>query len=251
MAFKENTRMKPEWITRVWNDNPPTRAPNGNIIIFARTAFCNVLQRPKPDADGKEKAYGSVLLIPDFTLIGGTSEPFDIAKPSPLTLLQQAVIALYKEKMPAALSNADLRGKLHDPFKKQGTYVNTKSPDGDLYDGFVPGRICISANSSQSQPPVVDQNMAPIIDKSQIYSGCWVLAAIKEDWIKNPQNPGPTFYLQSLMKVADDNSLGGVGASNPSQDFAGVKIDQTVNPAAAFGSEMAPSEPSAADLLNG
>lgn len=240
MAHKENTRMKPDWITRVWNDNPPRRAENGNIIFLARTAFCNVLERPKPGADGKERAYGSVLLIPDLDLIGGQGA---------LKLFLDAQMALIGEKMPGALKNQDLADKLHKPLKKQGTYVNTKSDDGDLYEGFVPGRFCISANSSQSKPPVVDQNMAPLIDKADVYSGMWVLAAVKEGWIKTKENPGPTFYLQSLMKVADDNSLGGVGQSSPSSDFAGVKIDAAVNPAAAFGSETA-VEASAVDLLS-
>lgn len=240
MAYAEKTRMKPDWITRVWNDNPCQRTENGNIRFLARTAFCNVLERPKPGSDGKERAYGSVLLIPDLALIGG---------PEALAVLKAAETALLKEKMPGALANPDLRGKLHMPFKRQETYINTKSPEGDLYDGFVPGRVCISANSSQSKPAVVDQNCAPIIDKARIYSGCWVLATVREGWITNQQNPGPTFYLQSLMVVADDESLGGVGVSNPSSDFAGVKIDAAVNPAAAFGADPTQSA-AAADLFS-
>jgi hypothetical protein len=226
MAFNEKTRMTPEWIQRVWNDNPCRKIEKtGGIIFVARTAFCNVLERPKPGQDGKERAFGSVLLIPDLALIGGEAA---------LKPLQDDYDALLKEHMPAALANADLRGKLHNPLKKQGTFINTKSKDADLYDGFVPGRLCISANSSQSQPGVYDQNMAPIIDKARVYSGCWVIAEVKGGWIKNPQNPGPTFYLQQMMVIADDNSLGGVGASNPSDAFAGVKVDAAVNPSSLF-----------------
>lgn len=232
MAFNENTRMTPQWIQKVWGEYPCAKNNQGEIVFLARTAFCNVLERPKPGPDGKERAYGSVLLIPDLNLIGGAPA---------LKALDDDYNALLKEFMPAALANPDLRSKLHNPIKKQGGFINTKSPDADLYDGFVPGRLCISANSSQSQPPVVDQNCAPIIDKSRVYSGCWVLAAVKGGWIKNPQNPGPTFYLQSLMVVADDNSLGGVGASNPSQTFAHVKLDASVNPAGMFGGEGAPA----------
>lgn len=232
MAYNENTRMRPDWISKVWSDNPCVRLDNGNIRFLARTAFCNVVERPKPGSDGKERAYGTVLLIPDLTLIGGQEA---------LRVLKDAETALLKEHMPGALGNADLKDKLHNPFKKQGSYINTKSADGDLYEGFVPGRVCISANSSQSKPPVVDQRMAPITDKDKVYSGCWVLASVREGWIKNKQNPGPTFYLQSLMVVADDNSLGGVGASNPNTDFAGITIDASVNPSDAFGKSGATS----------
>ena len=94
-----------------------------------------------------------------------------------------------------------------------------------------------------------DQNLSPLIDKSDVYSGMWVLAAVREGWIKTKENPGPTYYLQSLMKVADDNSLGGIGQSSPSSDFKGVKIDQTVNPAEAFNGS-APAEAGAVNLLD-
>lgn len=223
----ENTRMTREWVERVWGDNPPVKLANGNVRFLARLAFCNVLERPKPGSDGKEKAYGSVLLLPQE---GG---------PVSFELFGQEVAALYKDNMPAALTSEAVRAKLHKPLKDQGTFVNLKDENGAPYEGFVEGRKCISANSSQSQPYVVDQNGAPIVDKSRIYSGCWALAVVAPGWIKRADNPGPTFYLQGLIVVADDNSLGGVGASNPTADMAGVKIDATVNPSAAFGGAAA------------
>jgi hypothetical protein len=84
---------------------------------------------------------------------------------------------------------------------------------------------------------VVDQNLAPIVDKRHVYSGCWVIPTVIAKWFDVGTNKGPTFYLQSVMVVADDENLGGTGSANPNADFAGVKIDQTVNPAAAFGVE--------------
>ena len=63
-----------------------------------------------------------------------------------------------------------------------------------------------------------------------------------------------SFYLQSVMVIAHDENLGGEGASNPQQDFAGVKIDPTVNPTAAFGLDPSTSgavaQPTAVDLLS-
>lgn len=225
----EKTRMTPDWITRVWAENPCRRQPNGNILLGpVRAAFCNVLERPKPGQDGKEKAYGVVLLIPDLSLIGGQEA---------LRPLYEARQSLVQEKAPNALQSEAVFRKLHNPFKSQGDFVNTKDPNGALYDGFVDGRLCISANSSQTKPPVVDQNLAPIIDKSGVYSGCWVIPALGPGWIGRDDNKGPTFYLQSLMVVAHDDNLGGVGAANPNADFAGVKVDASVNPAAMFGAD--------------
>lgn len=216
----EKSRMTREWVERVWADNPCLKLDNGNVRFVARLGFVNLLERPKPGSDGKERAYGAVLLLPEM---GGAVS---------MAPLQAEVSALFGEKAPLALQNAEVMKKYNNPFKKQDGYVDKKT--GQLFDGFVMGRFCISANSSQSKPSVVDINGAPIVDKSGIYSGCWAIVAVRPAWYKN-ESEGATCYLQSVMKIADDENLGGVGQSNPSQDFAGVKIDPTVNPAAAFG----------------
>ncbi len=234
----DKSRMTDEWIKRVWAENPMHVSPkSGNLITGpVRLGFCNLLERPKPGADGKERAYGAVLLFPPFAIIGQ-----DAIKP-----LQDAVAALYKEKAPQALNNPAIRDKMNKPLKDQGTFVDTKS--GQPYAGFMPGALAISANSSQSQPAVVDQNGAPIVEKARVYSGCWAIAALKPAWFDVGSNKGPTFYLQSVMVVADDENLGGAGSSNPSADFASVKIDAQVNPTAMFGDET-PAQPAGVDLF--
>lgn len=221
----EKTRMTAEWAARVWNDNPCTKLENGNIRFLARTAFVQVLESRKDKKTGADKGYGLVAMLPDLASLGGP----EVA----LRPMMDDYNALMKENAPLALTNPDLAAKYHNPFKKQGTWIDKNT--GQLYDGFVPGRLAISANSPKSKPPLVDINGAPIVDKAMFYSGCWALVCVKAGWIKNDENPGVTFYLQSVMKVADDENLGGVGSPDPNQDFKGVKVDPTVNPAAAFG----------------
>lgn len=231
----ENSRMERSWIERVWADNPCQLLDNGNIMIGpSRLSFANLLERSKKK-NGTEGPYGAVILLPE---LGG---------PVKIDPLLQAVQALYKEHMPAALANKAVRDKLHNPFKQQGDQIDMKT--GEPYAGYVAGRICISANSSQSQPGVVDVNGAPITDKRRVYSGAWAIVSVRPAWFSVDGNQGPTFYLQNVMVVADDDSLGGVGGSNPSQDFAGVKIDATVNPVDMFSSGGASSDTSVADLL--
>jgi hypothetical protein len=219
----KNSRHTQETIARWWAENPMhVSAKSGNLITGpVRLAFCNVLQRPKAGADGKEKAYGSVLLF-----------PFPVTEEAALKPARDAVLALYKENMPAALTNPAIREKLHKPFKDQGSFTSLES--GECYAGFTPGLLAISANSSQSQPAVVDQNGAPITEKTRVYSGCWAIVALRPAWFKVDGNQGPTFYLQSVMVVADDESLGGAGAANPSADFAAVKVDASIAPADLF-----------------
>lgn len=220
MAEKSN--MKREWIERAWKDNPCVKLSNGNVRTGpVRLGFANLLERPKPGSDGKERAYGTVLLFPDGV---------------DLSVLKNEAKAILQENAPASLTNKAIFDKLNNPFKDQGGFVDK---EGNIYDGFVPGRIAISANSSKSQPPVVDQKMAPIIDRRHVYSGCWAIVTLAPRWFDVGTNKGPTFYLQSVMVVADDENIGGAGAANPNADFAGVKVDAALNPAAAFGAEGA------------
>lgn len=239
----EKTNMTPEWISRVWQDNPCRLQKNGNILTGpVRLAFCNVLE-PGKNKDGSEKGYGVVLLFPDLGLIGG---------PEALAVLQNARLGLIKEKMPAALANEALRKKLHNPFKDQGDFVDTKSTDGSLYEGFVAGRPAISANSRTSKPMVTDANLSPVIDKSEVFSGCWALVALNPGWIGRDDKKGPTFYLNGVMVIAKDQSLGGVGGPGNAKDlFEGVKIDGAVDPAAMFGDAgSAPAEKQPVNLFD-
>ena len=83
------------------------------------------------------------------------------------------------------------------------------------------------------------------MDKSRIYSGCWVSAILTPGWIKRDDNKGPTFYLDSIMVLAEDESLGGLGmaGANLQEAFAGVSIDAgDINADAAFGETGADTE---------
>lgn len=217
----EKTQMTEEWMDRVWNENQPRLIPEtGNVVMFGRGAFVNVIERSK-DKAGVERSFGLVLLLPP------KKEP---------TLLKNIAIEMFKEKAPAALTNKALMDKYHNPFKKQDTFIDKKT--GHLYDGFVAGRNCMSFNSPSSKPACFDQRMNVIDDKKRCYSGAWMIVSVFPKWLKRDEKEGPNFYLQQVMIVADDEVLGGDGAGgsfNPQADFGGVKIDASVNPADAFG----------------
>lgn len=212
------TNMTPEWIAQTAKAHPPTLLDNGNIRVFGRLAFVNLLDRPKDKKTGKDRAWGCVVLLPEET---------------DLKVLKDEAKALFQEKAPLALTNPAVAKRYHNPFKKQEEQVDKKT--GQPYAGFVPGRTCLSANSPQSQPPVVNQRLAPIVDKARVFSGCWALVAVRPSWFKQDANEGPTFYLQSVMVVAEDQTLGGSGSADPNTDFAGISITGDVNPADAFG----------------
>jgi hypothetical protein len=230
MAEKSN--VSPEWVVDTATKYPPVKLPNGDIRLFGRFAFVNVLERPKPGADGKERAYGLVLMVPEKT---------------DLTLMKNEAKALFQEKAPLALTNKAIAEKYHNPFRKQDEYVDKNT--GELYDGFAAGRIAMSFNSSKSQPPVVDKRQAPIVDKQAIYSGCWGFVTVRPGWFKVQGNEGPTFYLQAVMVVEHDESLGGIGRADPKAAFGDISITSDVNPAENFGAAGPPAEDQPEDIF--
>lgn len=228
----EKTSVTQDWVDGIVAKYPPKKLDTGDIRVFGRFAFVNLLERPKPGADGKERAYGLVLLIPAKT---------------DLTLLKEEAKALFQEKAPLALQNPEVAKKYHNPFRKQEEFVDTKT--GELYDGFVPGRVCMSFNSSKSQPPVVNQRNAPIVDKGDIYSGCWGFVSVRPAWFKAQGNEGPTFYLQTVMVAQTDDSLGGVGRADPQKAFGDISISSDVNPSDSFGVARPPADEQPVDIF--
>ncbi len=218
--MSEKSNVTKEWIEGAWAKYPPKKLENGNIVFGpVRLAFVNLVGEQKKTKAGNLKSWGAVLLFPDC---------------ADLKLLKTEATAKLKEKAPLALTNKAIAEKYHNPFKKQDSFVDTKT--GNLYEGFVEGRTAISMNSPGSQPPVVNQRLAPVIDEKSCYSGVWAMVTASPcSWFKVDGNEGPNFYLQSVMIVQDDESLGGSGSSNPNKDFEGINLSSDVNPAAAFG----------------
>src|SRR6185312_5399430 len=134
-----------------------------------------------------------------------------------LKVLEEAVVAVLKEKCPDALSS--------DPRKK----VKVKLPfldQGDMlkYDGYTEGGRYIIATSKTNKPVVVDVRQQIVTEESKVYPGVWVICTVRPFWYDVGVNKGVSFGLQSLMIVADDESLGG-GSENIAEAFANVKID--------------------------
>lgn len=198
-----NTRMSDEWIKRAVGDNPIVLLDNGNYRTCpVRLSFPNIFHMSKPKKANINPSYGANLLFPTC---------------ADLKPLEAAVVAVLKEKCPDALST--------DPRKK----VKVKLPfldQADMlkYDGYTEGARYIIATSKQNKPPVVDTRQQHVTDESKVYPGVWAICTVRPFWYDVDVNKGVSFGLQSVMIVADDESLGG-GSENIADAFSGVKID--------------------------
>ena len=90
--------------------------------------------------------------------------------------------------------------------------ANLKLPlrDGDLdrpEDEAYAGAYFINANSKQA-PQVVDRNVQPILDQSELYSGCYIRASVTFYAYNSNGNKGIAAGLGNIQKVRDGEPLG-------------------------------------------
>jgi hypothetical protein len=75
--------------------------------------------------------------------------------------------------------------------------------------------LTVSANT---KPGVVDDQVDPILDSTEVYSGCYGRASINAFPFSNQGNQGVSFGLNHVQKLADGEPLG--GRSKAEDDFA-------------------------------
>lgn len=82
--------------------------------------------------------------------------------------------------------------------------------DGDLERDSeeYAGHYFINANSKM-QPQIVDQNVQPIIDESQVYSGCYGRVSVNFYAFNTNGNRGVAAGLGNIQKLRDGEALGG------------------------------------------
>lgn len=92
--------------------------------------------------------------------------------------------------------------------------------DGDTErdDEAYANSMFVNANST-TPPQVVDESLAPILDRSQVYSGCYGRASITFYAFNTNGNKGIACGLGNIQKIRDGEPLGG-GHVSAEEDFA-------------------------------
>ena len=91
--------------------------------------------------------------------------------------------------------------------------------DGDLEreDEAYTGSYFVNANSTTA-PQIVDRAVQPILDRSEVYSGCYARVSINFYAFNTNGNKGVACGLGNIQKVRDGEPLG--GRSSAADDFA-------------------------------
>jgi len=127
-------------------------------------------------------------------------------------------------KVKAAIEEAyrDGQSKLKGNAKSVPALSTLRTPlrDGDIDrpdDPAYANAYFVNANSSTA-PGVVDANRNEILDKSEVYSGCYGRASISFYAFNANGNKGIACGLNNLQKIKDGEPLG--GRASAESDFA-------------------------------
>lgn len=158
-----------------------------------RLSYCYIWQPQVPQSGGEAK-YSTTILIP---------------KSDVNTL--NAIYAEMETTKQAGISSA--WGGSLPPIVKIPLYDGDGvRPSGEPFGSECKGHMVITG-SSKTQPYAVDLNMQPILNPSEVYSGCYARVSINFFAYNQNGNKGIGCGLNGIQKIADGEPLaGGVSA---------------------------------------
>ena len=90
--------------------------------------------------------------------------------------------------------------------------------DGDTERDDEAYKGCYFVNANSTTPPqIVDRSVQPILDREEVYSGCYVRASLNFYAFNSNGNKGIACGLGNIQKVRDGEHLG--GKTTAAQDF--------------------------------
>ena len=163
-----------------------------------RLSYANLFE-PRENKSG-DLRYGTALIIPhDHPQVKELKASIDEAGEEKFG---KKWASMLKKSNP--LHDADEDGKSDDDANYEGCYyINT---------------------SSKRKPQVVDRQVQPILDESEIWSGCYANVSIAIFAFEVPENKGVSFGLNNLQKVKEGARLG--GAANADEEFEEIDDDE-------------------------
>lgn len=152
-----------------------------------RLSYVHVWE-PWSNGEGQEAKYSVCLLIP---------------KSDTATLA----------KIKAAQAAAAEKGKAKHFGGKVPANLKTTIKDGDTDADLernpeMAGHFYMTV-SAKTRPGVVDRNVEPILEQSEVYSGCYARVSMNAFSYSNSGNKGVSFGLNHIQKVGDGELLGG------------------------------------------
>ena len=175
--------------------NKNTNTNSTKVIVPCRFSYLNCWE--PASVNGSEPKYSVSAIIPK-------TDKETIAKVK--TAIEQA------KKDAASKWGGKIPANLKLPLRDG----DVDRPDDEAYAGC----YFFNANSRQA-PQVVDSKVQPILDKSEVYSGCYGRISVTFYGFNSNGSRGIAAGLGNIQKLKDGEALG--GRSNASEDFESVE----------------------------
>lgn len=169
------------------------------VTGIVRLSYANVWE-PKSINGGAEK-YSVSLIIPK-------------SDTKTVSAINNAIDAAIEEGIGKFGGRKPNKGALKLPLR-----------DGDVEkdDEAYADSFFVNANSTTA-PQIVDQRVQPIMDRSEVYSGCYARVSINFYAFNSNGNKGVACGLGNIQKVRDGEPLG--GKRNASEDFSNFNDEE-------------------------
>lgn len=186
-------------------------AVNNRIILKnVRLSYANLFE-PKPvgKGDDAQLKYSTALIIPhEHPQVDKLKEMIDAIGKSKFGEGWGAI----KRKKPTLRDYWAEYKKDRKAAEEEGDDPNEISkPDESTKNAYVLNV------SSKRKPQIVDKHLQPILDDSEIFSGCWVNVSLGGFGFEVEANKGVGFGLNNVQLVKQDERLG--GAPNADEEF--------------------------------
>ena len=177
---------------------PTTKNPTKVVTGKVRLSYVHLFEPYSSNPAEQEARYSCTILIPKK---------------------DKATLA----KIDAAIKAAAEEGKTKKFGGRIPTNLSTTLHDGDEEADLernpeYAGHFYMAMNSKQ-KPGVVDADLNPVMDATEVYSGCYARVSMGAFAFNTNGNKGVSFGLNNVQKLEDGEPLGGVRAK-AEDDFA-------------------------------
>lgn len=180
-----------------------TKAPSPTKVVTdkVRLSYCHVFEPYSSDPDN-DPTYSTVLLIPKK----------DKKTIAALRRAQKAALENGKDTKFGGRIPKEWKDTIHDGDEEADLERNPE------YEGH-----WYMSVSSRTRPGVVDRDVQPILDSTEVYSGCYARVSLNAFPYNTKGNKGVSFGLNNIQKLGDGEPLG--GRSRAEDEFDAVDDD--------------------------
>lgn len=201
------------------SNQQPTRAVTGEV----RFSFVNLL-KPRAIQEGGEEKFSVTILLPKSDV--QTKQRID------------AAVEAAKEEGKSKRWNGVIPPIVNIPIHDGD---GTKPSDGMPFGEECKGHWVFSASTKADQPPkVVDVNVNPIMDATEVYSGMYGKIAVNFGSYKFSGKSGVGCYISTNVQKTRDGEPLGASAPAADEDFGAPAPQQPVQQGQPVQPQQAP-----------